>query len=137
MVIRSLFALFLLLLLMHPAFAQLKPEDILIIREEVTKIVKTENGARETRMREYVDLKFDVQDTKFDVQDTKFEGLSRQLTMVVILVIGLIALIVVAIGIPQIIIARKQRGQETLEAEIRTLREKVELLEQTRLIGPN
>lgn len=130
MVMRSLFALFLLLLLMHPAFAQLKPEDILIIREEVTKIVKTENDARETRMREYVDL-------KFDGQDTKFEGLSRQLTMVVILVIGLIALIVVAIGIPQIIIARKQRGQETLETEIRTLREKVELLEQTRLIGPN
>ncbi len=137
MVMRSLFALFLLLLLMHSAFAQLKPEDILIIREEVTKIVKTENDARETRMREYVDLKFDVQDTKFDVQDTKFEGLSRQITMVVILVIGLIALIVVAIGITQIIIARKQRGQESLEAEIRTLREKVELLEQTRLIGPN
>lgn len=102
MAMRSLFALFLLLLLMHPAFAQLKPEDILIIREEVTKIVKTENDARETRMQEYVDL-------KFDVQDTKFEGLSRQLTMVVILVLGLIALIVVAIGIPQIIIARKQR----------------------------
>ncbi len=127
---KSLFTLFLLLLLIHPAFAQLKPEDILIIREEVTKIVKTENDERETRMREYVDL-------KFDVQDTKFEGLSRQLTMVVILVTGLIALIVVAIGIPQIILARKQRGQETLEAEIRTLREKVELLEQTRLIGPN
>ena len=130
MAMRSLFAVFLLLPLMHPAFAQLKLEDILIIREEVTKIVKTENDARETRMQEYVDL-------KFDVQDTKFEGLSRQLTMVVILVIGLIALIVVAIGIPQIIIARKQRGQETLEAEIRTLREKVELLEQTRFIGPN
>ena len=135
MVMKSLFAaLLLLLLLVHPAFAQLKPEDILIIRDEVTKIVKTENDARETRMREYVDLKFDVQDTKFT---SKYEGLSRQLTMVVILVIGLIALIVVAIGIPQIIIARKQRGQETLEAEIRTLREKVELLEQTRLIGPN
>ena len=131
---KSLFALLLLSLLIHPAFAQLKPEDISIIRDEVTKIVKTENDARETRMREYVDLKFDVHDTKFT---SRFEGLSRQLTMVVILVIGLIALIVVAIGIPQIIIARKQRGQETLEAEIRTLREKVELLEQTRLIGPN
>lgn len=134
MVMKSIFALLLLLLLAHPAFAQLKPEDILIIREEVAKIVKTENDARETRMREYVDLKFDVPDTKFT---SRFEGLSRQLTMVIILVIGLIALIVVAIGIPQIIIARKQRGQESLEAEIRTLREKVELLEQTRLIGPN
>lgn len=134
MFMKSIFALLLLLLLVHPAFAQLTPDDIRVIREEVTKIVKAENDARETRMREYIDLKFDLQDTKFT---SKIEGLNRQLTIVVILVSGLIALIVVAIGIPQIIIARKQRGQEALEAEIKTLREKVELLEQTRLIGPN
>ncbi len=141
MFMKSIFALLLLLLLVHPAFAQLTPDDIRIIREEVTKIVKAEIDVSETRMREYIDLKFDVQDTKFTSQDTKFttefEGLSRQLTIVVILVSGLIALIVVAIDIPQIIIARKQKGHEALEAEIRTLREKVELLEQTRLIGPN
>ena len=121
------------------------PEDIRIIREEVTKIVKAENDALEKRLREYVDLKFEVLDTKFTTKfekldtkfTTKFDGLSRLQTIVVILVTGLMALIVVAIGIPQIILARKQRGQETLEAEIKTLREKVELLEQTRLIGPN
>ena len=46
------------------------------------------------------------------------------------------ALIVLAIGIPQIIIAQKQSGQGILEAELKTLREKVELLEQTRLVRP-
>ena len=146
MVMKSLFALILLLLLVQPASAQLMPEDIRIIREEVTKIVKAENDALEKRLREYVDLKFEVLDTKFTTKfevkldtkfTTKFDGLSRLQTIVVILVTGLIALIVVAIGIPQIILARKQRGQETLEAEIKTLREKVELLEQTRLIEPN
>ena len=156
MIMKSLFALILLLLLVQPASAQLMPEDIRIIREEVTKIVKAENDALEKRLREYVDLKFEVLDTKFTTKfeeldtkfttkfekldtkfTTKFDGLSRLQTIVVILITGLIALIVVAIGIPQIILARKQRGQETLEAEIKTLREKVELLEQTRLIGPN
>ena len=145
MVMKSLFALILLLLLVQPASAQLMPEDIRIIREEVTKIVKAENDALEKRLREYVDLKFEVLDTKFTTKfekldtkfTTKFDGLSRLQTIVVILVTGLMALIVVAIGIPQIILARKQRGQEALEAEIKTLREKVELLEQTRLIGPN
>ena len=114
-------------------FAELTPEDIRIIREEVTKIVKTENDALEKRLREYVDLKFEILDTKFT---TKFEDVSKQQTLILILVTGLIALIVLAIGIPQTIIALKQRNQSALEAEIKTLREKVELLEQTRLVGP-
>lgn len=145
---KSLFALMLLLLLAQPAFAQLTPEDIRIIREEVTKIVKAENDALEKRLREYVDLKFEVLDTKFTTKleelDTKFEGIDDQFNTVhegqkllLILVTALIALIVIAIGIPQIIIALKQKDQSAMEAEIKTLREKVELLEQTRLVGPN
>ena len=48
-------------------------------------------------------------------------------TSYLILVTGLIALIVIAIGIPQIIITLKQKDQGALEAEIKTLREKIEL----------
>ena len=131
---KILFAVMLLLLFIQPGFAELTPEDIRAIREEVTKIVKTENNALEKRLREYVDLKFEILDTKFT---TKFEDVSKQQTLILILVTGLIALIVVAIGIPQIIIALKQKTQGALEAEIKTLREKVELLEQTRLVGPH
>ena len=130
---RTLLALVVLLLFVQPAFAELTPEDIRIIREEVTKIVKTENDALEKRLREYVDLKFEILDTKFT---TKFEDVSKQQTLILILVTGLIALIVVAIGIPQIIIALRQRTQGALEAELKTLREKVELLEQARLVRP-
>lgn len=134
MIMKSLFALILLLLLVQPAFAQLIPEDIRIIREEVTKIVKAENDALEKRLREYVDLKFENLDTKFT---TKFGEVDKRLTFILILVTSLIALIVLAVGIPQILIALKQKDQSAMEAEIKTLREKVELLEQTRLTGPN
>ena len=141
MIMKTLFALTILLLLAQPVFAELTPTDI----KTISDIIKKENDLLETRLREYVDLKFEVLDTKFTTKlaeldtkfTTKFDGLSRQLTFVLILVTGLIALIVVAIGIPQIIIARKQKDQSALEAEIKILREKIELLEQTRLIGPH
>ena len=138
---KTLFALITLLVFVQPAFAALTPDDIQIIREEVTKIVKEQNDTLEKRLREYVDLKFEVLDTKFT---TKFETVENQFKTVhdgqkllLILVTGLIALIVIAIGIPQIIITLKQKDQGALEAEIKTLREKVELLEQTRLVGPH
>lgn len=142
MIMKSLFAFILLLLLVQPAFAQLMPEDIRIIREEVTKIVreevtkivKAENDALEKRLREYVDLKFENLDTKFT---TKFGEVDKRLTFILILVTSLIASIVLAVGIPQILITLKQKDQSTMEAEIKTLQEKVELLEQTRLVRPN
>lgn len=134
MSMKNLFTLILLLLLVQPAFAQLMPEDIRIIREEVTKIVKAENDALEKRLREYVDLKFENLDTKFT---TKFGEVDKRLTFILILVTSLIALIVLAVSIPQILIALKQKDQSAMEAEIKTLQEKVELLEQTRLVRPN
>ena len=142
---KTLFALITLLVFVQPAFAALTPDDIQIIREEVTKIVKEQNDALEKRLREYVDLKFEVLDTKFTTKfealDTKvttlFGEVDKRLTYILILVTSLIALIVLAIGIPQIIITLKQKDQGALEAEIKTLREKVELLEQTRLVKPH
>ena len=71
MKIKTLFALITLLVFVQPAFAALTPDDIQIIREEVTKIVKEQNDTLEKRLREYVDLKFEVLDTKFT---TKLAG---------------------------------------------------------------
>ena len=138
---KCLFALMTFWLVVQPAFAELTPEDIKIISD----IVKKENAATEKRLREYVDLKFEILDTKFTTKlnelDTKFttkiEAVDKRQTLTQILVTSLIALIVLAIGIPQIIIALKQRDQGVLEAEIKTLREKVELIEQTRLAEPH
>ena len=138
---KTLFTLIIFLLLVQPAFAELTPEDIKIISD----IVKEENAATEKRLREYVDLKFEILDTKFTTEpnelDTKFttnfESVDKRQTLILILVTSLVGLIVLAIGIPQIIIALKQRDQGVLETEIKTLREKVELLEQTRLVEPH
>ncbi len=148
MIMKTLFALTILLLLAQPVFAELTPTDI----KTISDIIKKENALLETRLREYVDLKFEVLDTKFTTKlaeldtkfTTKFETVENQFKTVhdgqkllLILVTGLIALIVIAIGIPQIIITLKQKDQGALEAEIKTLREKIELLEQTRLVKPH
>ena len=73
---KILFAFVLLLLVAAPALAELTPEDIRIIREEVTAIVKAESADLEKRMQAYMDLKFEVLDTKFTIKlaemDTKF-----------------------------------------------------------------
>ena len=138
---KTLFTLTMFLLLVKPAFAELTPEDIKIISD----IVKRENAATEKRLREYVDLKFEILDTKFTTKlselDTKsttnFESVDKRQTLILILLTSLVGLIVLAVGIPQIIIALKQRDQGVLETEIKTLREKVELLEQTRLVEPH
>ena len=159
---KCLFALMIFWLLVQPAFAELTPEDIKIISD----IVKKENAATEKRLRAYLDLKFEIFDTKFttklneldtkfttklDALDTKFttklneldtkftanfESVEKRQTLTLILATSVFSLIVLAIGIPQII-ALTQRDQGVLEGEIKTLREKVELLEQTRLAEPH
>ena len=146
-------------LLALPAFAELTPADINII----TDIVKTENAASEKRLREYVDLKFETLDTKFTTKlneldtkftikfegvdkqfegvDKQFEGVDKQFeaiekrqNLVVMLVTGIIALVVLAIGIPQIILALRQKAQDNLMEEMKMLREKVELLEKSHIV---
>lgn len=131
---KILFLLVVLLLVAAPVFAELTSEDIRIIREEVTKIVKTENAELEKRMQKYVDLKFEILDTKFT---EKFGAVDKKQNFILILVTGLIALIVLAIGIPQIIVALRQKDYNALEAQVKSLQEKVELLEEIRLVKPN
>ena len=125
------------------AFAELTPEAIrIIVREEVKQVVRAEQEVLEKRLREYVDLKFEILDTKFTTKlneldtkfTTKFEDTSKQQTLILILVTALIVLIVLAIGIPQIIIALKQQNQDALVEQVKTLSEKVIRLEQAQLV---
>ena len=142
---KVLFVSIALLLITVPVFAELTPEDIRIIREEVTAIVEAESAALEKRLREYVDLKFEVLDTKFTTKlaemdtkfTTKFEAVDKKQDFILTLVTSLIALVVLAIGIPQIIIALKQKDHRALEDQIKTLQEKVEVMEKARLAKPN
>ena len=123
---KILFAVIALLLLVQPTFAQLTPEDI----EKISDIVKKENDALETRFQESMDINF------MGVEG-EFETIRFGQRLLFALVIGAMALIVLAIGIPQIIIAHNESEQEVLKAEIKTLRKKIEILEQARSVGPH
>ncbi len=99
-----------------PAFAELDSQDLdkirLIVKEEIAKVetelkteiakveteLKTEIAQSEKRMKEHVD-------TKFEAADTKFDSINNRINLVVGFVSGLMMLVVVTVGIPQVIIA--------------------------------
>jgi len=116
-----------------PARAELTNADLdkirLIIKEEIKaelKPIKTEIDT----------LKIDVNTLKTDVawMRGKLEGIDKQVTHATNVTYGLIALIVVAVGIPQIIITwgnTRNRHQERINQE---LRQEIEALKQQRII---
>ena len=95
------------LMLTTHAFAELTQSDL----QEIDKLIQ----ASETRIKEYVDLKINALDAKLTGQikalDAKLTGeinaLDGRLTQVYGFVIALVALIAVAVGLPQILVARQ------------------------------
>ena len=119
-----------------PAIGALDDADLNKIRLIVTESVKKEITDSETRMKEYIDLKIEGVDKQFEGVDKQFEGVGKQITLLTNVVYGLIALIVAAIAIPQIIMAwrsGKDREQERINQE---LREEIETLKQQRIVNP-
>lgn len=118
-----------MLLFATPVFSELSDSDLQRIREIVkTEVVSAEQRlhieitesekrlraemntaitASEKRMKEHLNGKINEVDTRID-------GVDKQITLLAALLIGVMALIVVAIGLPQLIIAYKQRGQTQL-----------------------
>ncbi len=142
---KVLFPFALFLLVAAPVLAELTPEDIRVIREEVTAIVKAENAALEKRMQAYMDLKFEMLDTKFTAKlaemdtkftakfeaiDKQFAGVDGKQNIILIFVTGLMGLIVLAIGVPQIIMALRQKDYRVLEGQIKNLEDKIRFLEE-------
>ena len=124
------------LLLTSSAFAELTPEDILTISDIVEKseermrayIDKSEERMRayidksEKQTREYVDAKLESLEHKLDGRIGRLEGrlngTDRNITIVVALVVGVMALIVLAVGIPQLILVSRQRNQHAMEKRL-------------------
>ncbi|MBI1928887.1 hypothetical protein HYR99_32160 [Candidatus Poribacteria bacterium] len=127
---KILASILLLLLFVLPAFGDLTKDDLRQIEEIVQK--------SETRMKEYVDSKVEVLEIKITSLDTKFstkiDELDKRLQIIFALVIALIALVAGAIVIPQVIIAFKEKGTASLQEQINQLRQKVETLEQSRVL---
>lgn len=116
-------------LIVLPAFGELSDADLnqirLIVNEEVKPI-----------KADIVTLKTDVAWVrgKFEGIDKQFEGVNQRITHATNVSYGLIALIVAAIAIPQIIMAWRSRKDRTLEKQIETLTQEIETLKQQRIV---
>lgn len=113
------------LLLTSSAFAELTPEDILTISNIVEKSeerMRAYIDKSEKQTREYVDAKLESLEHKLDGRIGRLEGrlngTDRNITIVVALVVGVMALIVLAVGIPQLILVSRQRNQHAMEKRL-------------------
>ena len=105
-----------------PARAELTPEDLDKIRLIVKEEVKAEIELSERRMKTYIDLKIEAVEAKIEVVETKIAGVEKRVTHTTNLTYALIALVVIAVGIPQIIVAwqsTRNREQARINQELR------------------
>ena len=115
-----------------PAFAELTPQDLdkirLIVNEEIKKESATINEKIDKTHEKIDRLGTRIQDVEKDMSWVrgKLEGVEKQVSHVTNVTYGLIALIVVAIGIPAWRGRRdldQERKIEELTAEIETLKQ--------------
>ena len=115
------------LILTPTVFSELTVEDIEKIRsliKESEDRLKTDIKESEDRVKEHVDLKIKTVSIKVDEMD-------KRLNQTWGLIIALIALVILAVGIPQIIIAWRANNQKSQAAKIEDLQQKIEVLQQT------
>ena len=119
-----------------PAHAELTAQDLDKIRLIVQDEIKKELSISETRIKEYIDLKIEGVDKQFQSVDKQFQSVDRQIAHVTYVTYGLIALIVAAIGIPQIIIAWRSENGKDQAKQIQELRQEIDALKQQQIINP-
>ena len=107
-----------------PVLAELTPGDLDKIRLIVKEEIKTELAP----------IKSDIDTLKTDVArlDGRMTGVEKQVAHATNVTYGLIALIVVAIGIP----AWRGRRDRDQERKMEELRQEIETLKQQRIVGP-
>lgn len=133
-----------------PALGELTDADIdkirLIVNESEKRLkqeIKVEIANSEQRLKEYVDLKieginkqFASIDTQFASIDKQFVSVNKRIDHVTNVVYGLIALIVAAIAIPQILMAWRSGKDRALERQVETLTREIETLKQQQTVSP-
>ena len=127
------------LILTSSAFAELMQPDLDKIQSIVDGSVKTS----EKHIMQYIELKNEALDGRMDTFekhlkqyiDLKVEALDGQLKLIFTLMIVLIALIVVAMGMPQILAARQGKEIRTQEQQIKALQQEIETLKQELMTG--
>ena len=67
---------------------------------------------------------------------TRIDSVEKQMTFLLNVIYGLIALIIVTIGIPQVIIGWRSRRDASLENRIERLTQEIETLKQKQIVRP-
>jgi ABC-type antimicrobial peptide transport system permease subunit len=134
-----------------PALGELTPQDLdkirLIVNEaekrikaevkadiaELKQEIKANIDSSEKNMKEYINLKVD---SKVDSVNTKVDSVEKQMTFLTYMVGALIALIVGAIAIPQLIMTWRSRREHSLERRVERLTEEIEALKRQQIIKP-
>ena len=120
------------LLVSPQVFAELSVADL----EKIREIVKES----ETRMKEYVSQEIDKVNTKITEMDkrliSQINAVDTQVGRNYNLVLGLIALIAVSVGLPQIITAWQGRKLREQTEKYEELKQEVEMLKQERIVRP-
>ena len=153
-------ACMLCVLLASPAMSELTPGDldkIRLIVNESEKRVKAEIKAEiKEELKPIKDdigvLKVEVANVKAEVASVKnevawirgrivgmeqqFDSVEKQITHTTNLTYGLIVLIVVAVGIPQIIMTWRSRSERALERRMEAMAQELETLKQQRIARP-
>ena len=148
-----------------PGRAALTDADLDKIRLIVKEEVKTEVESSEKRMKTYIDTKIDGVNNRIDGVNTKIDAVEKrldekidgvekrlgtridavnnridsvekQMTFLLNVIYGLIALIIVAIGIPQVIIGWRSKGDREQQKINQELREEIEALKQQQIARP-
>ena len=111
-----------------PAIGELTDADLdkirLIVKEEVKKEIAVTN------------TKIDGLDTRLRAIETNVAWMRGKLDTLDKHINWLMALIVVAIGVPQVIVAWRSRKDRALDKQIETLTQEIETLKQQRAVSP-
>ena len=110
------------------ALAELTPQDLDKIRLIVREEVKAEITATNTKI-DGLDTRLRTVETDVAWTRGKLDSLDKHINW-------LMALIVVAVGIPQLVIAWRSRKDRALEKQIETLTQEIETLKQQRIVSP-
>ena len=130
-----------LLLVSSQVSAELSVSDLDKIREIVKESetrMKENMTDSETRIKEYVTSEIENMNTKIEEMDrrltSEIKAVDTQVGRNFYLILGFVALIVFAVGLPQIITASQGRKLQEYSIILEDLKQEIELLKQERSV---
>ena len=125
-----------------PALAELTDTDLnkirLIINEEVKKDIAEVKKEIATTNKKIADLDDQLRNVEENISFIRgrIENTDKQTSLITNFVYGMIALIVAAIAIPQLIMAWRSGKDRSLERQVEALTREIETLKQRQIVNP-